>query len=157
MSLSTSPPPGHRALRRGRVSMTGQAYLVTFTTFDRIRWFADVHAARCASRSLADARGWRDSKLLAWVLMPDHWHGLVSLGDGDSLPGLINRIKSHSARIVRSECGMQERVWADGFHDHALRSEEDLVDVARYIVLNPFRAGLVGRIGDYPYWDAIWL
>jgi len=29
--------------------------------------------------------------------------------------------------------------------------------VARYIVLNPKRAGLVERIGDYSHWDAIWL
>ena len=32
-----------------------------------------------------------------------------------------------------------------------------LRDVARYIVANPLRAGLVERVGDYPYWDAVWL
>jgi len=29
--------------------------------------------------------------------------------------------------------------------------------VARYIVANPIRAGLVDNIGQYPYWDAVWL
>jgi len=29
--------------------------------------------------------------------------------------------------------------------------------MARYIVMNPKRAGLVERVGDYPHWDAIWL
>ncbi|MFV3290267.1 transposase, partial [Pseudomonas sp. NY11955] len=29
--------------------------------------------------------------------------------------------------------------------------------VARYIVANPIRAGLVSRVGDYPHWDAVWL
>jgi len=29
--------------------------------------------------------------------------------------------------------------------------------MARYIVANPLRAGLVERIGDYPLWDATWL
>jgi hypothetical protein len=29
--------------------------------------------------------------------------------------------------------------------------------VARYIVANPLRAGLVEHLGDYPLWDAVWL
>jgi hypothetical protein len=29
--------------------------------------------------------------------------------------------------------------------------------MARYVVANPLRAGLVKRLGDYPLWDAIWL
>jgi len=48
-------------------------------------------------------------------------------------------------------------VWQPGFHDHALRKEEDVRAVARYVVANPLRAGLVQRIGDYPHWNAIWL
>jgi hypothetical protein len=38
-----------------------------------------------------------------------------------------------------------------------LRREEDVLSVARYIVVNPLRAGLVARVGDYPLWDAVWL
>jgi hypothetical protein len=29
--------------------------------------------------------------------------------------------------------------------------------VARYVVMNPVRAGLVSRVGDYPFWDAAWI
>jgi hypothetical protein len=47
-------------------------------------------------------------------------------------------------------------VWQPGYHDHALRREEDLVTVSRYLVANPLRAGLVAYIGNYPLWDAIW-
>jgi len=47
-------------------------------------------------------------------------------------------------------------MWQDGFHDHAIRKEEDLADIARYVVANPLRAGLVRRIGDYSLWDSIW-
>ena len=36
-------------------------------------------------------------------------------------------------------------------------SDEDLVAVARYIVANPVRAGLVKNVRDYPHWDAVWL
>jgi hypothetical protein len=48
-------------------------------------------------------------------------------------------------------------VWAPTFHDHALRKDEDLLQAARYIVMNPVRAGLSRRVGDYPYWNCVWL
>jgi hypothetical protein len=48
-------------------------------------------------------------------------------------------------------------MWQKGFHDRAIRREEDLRAVARYIIANPLRAGLVRRVHDYPLWDAIWL
>jgi putative transposase len=39
-----------------------------------------------------------------------------------------------------------------GFHDRCLaRTDETLADVARYIVENPVRAGLVQRPEDWPY------
>lgn len=48
-------------------------------------------------------------------------------------------------------------MWAPAFHDHALRKVEDLLQAARYIVMNPARAGLSRRIDDYPYWNCVWL
>jgi hypothetical protein len=50
-----------------------------------------------------------------------------------------------------------QAVWQSGFHDRALRQEEELQTIARYIVANPLRAGLVKRVGDYAHWDAMWL
>ena len=38
-----------------------------------------------------------------------------------------------------------------------LRKEEDILEIARYIVANPLRAGLVKKLNDYPLWDAIWV
>jgi len=48
-------------------------------------------------------------------------------------------------------------VWMSGFHEQALRKEEDLAAVARYVVANPLRAGLVDKLANYPLWDAVWL
>ena len=148
---------GHAALRRGRASVTGQVYLVTFTTRDRRDWFTDPAAASVVARATADRRLWTSSRLLAWVLMPDHWHGLVELGAHDYVPSLVQRVKANTARQVRQAVPGIERVWAGAYHDRALRGEEQLIDAARYVVMNPVRAGLVRRVGDYPYWDAVWV
>jgi REP element-mobilizing transposase RayT len=103
---------------------------------------------------LHEARPWRGSQLLCWVLMPDHLHLLVSLGEAEPLSKLMQRMKALTARQARTAHG---EVWSPGFHDRALRREEDVATVARYVVMNPVRAGLVSRIGDYPYWNAIWI
>ena len=49
------------------------------------------------------------------------------------------------------------QLWQAGYHDHALRSDEDVREVALYVIANPRRAGLVDRFRDYPPWDAAWI
>ncbi|MCY1462279.1 hypothetical protein D9M71_800370 [compost metagenome] len=88
--------------------------------------------------------------------MPDHFHWLIELRQG-SLGGLVQRTKSLTTKAVKQSTGRNTSLWQRGFHDRALRREEDLVKVARYVVANPLRAGLVERLGDYPLWDAIWV
>lgn len=95
--------------------------------------------------------------MLAWVLMPDHVHWLIRLGKDGDLSGLVNRLKSASARAVNRELCRDGPVWARAFHDHALRADEDLRRSARYVIANPVRARLVERIGEYPLWNAVWV
>ncbi|PTT63576.1 transposase, partial [Pseudomonas sp. HMWF007] len=93
---------------------------------------------------------------LAWVVMPDHFHWLIALKRG-SLSELMQRTKSLSARAVNMHAGRKGRLWLQGFHDRAMRREDDLLIMARYVVANLLRAGLVQKFGDYPLWDAIWV
>jgi putative transposase len=151
------PDRGHSHLRTGRVSEVGRIYLLTFCTLGRGAIFADQNCARAFVRSLHERSLFRQSRLLCWVLMPDHWHGLVELGAADSLSTLTGRIKGSTARAVNLARSTRAAVWDAGFHDHAVRKDEDLVSIARYVVANPIRAGLAKRVGDYPYWDAVWL
>jgi REP element-mobilizing transposase RayT len=62
---------------------------------------------------------------LAWVVMPDHLHWLVELKQG-SLAQLMCRVKSRSSRSVNLLRGNSEPVWQRGYHDRALRRDEDL-------------------------------
>jgi len=88
--------------------------------------------------------------------MPDHLHLLLRLGE-TGLSTVVKRLKARSGVLLNRKIGRAGRFWEPGFHDHALRREEDLITAARYIVANPLRAGLVSRISDYPYWNAKWL
>jgi len=69
----------------------------------------------------------------------------------------MQRLKSLTAISFNKTLGRTGKVWQSGFHDHALRHEEDLKAAARYLVANPLRAGLVKSLRDYPFWNAVWL
>jgi putative transposase len=152
-------PTSHHAdaLRRGRCSHPGHVYLLTFTTRGRWRAFDDWDLACAVSRTLSGREAWLDSRLLCWVLMPDHWHGLLQLGVTESLSRSVGRARATATRACGRTLGRPLALWQRDFHDHALRRDEDLRSTARYIIANPLRAGLVDRIGDYPFWDAVWL
>jgi REP element-mobilizing transposase RayT len=149
--------PGHRALRKGRVSLPNQVYLITTTTAKRQRFFDDFNAACAACRTFETHSLLGGARMLAWVLMPDHVHWLMQLGQNDDLGDVVARLKSASARSVNRVLRREGALWARAYHDHALRSDESVQEVARYIIGNPVRAGLVERVGDYPFWDAVWV
>ena len=145
----------HR-LRTGRYSEPGCVYLLTAVTQQRQLIFQDWRIGRLLVTQFRKAQEEGEATSLAWVVMPDHFHWLVELHNGD-LPKLMRITKSRSARAINEARGCQGALWQKGYFDRALRREDDLKKIARYIVANPLRAGLVEHIGQYPPWDAIWL
>lgn len=135
--------------------MPGAVYFLTTVTSGRCPVFEDFWTGCAAARTLASPDTWPASTCLAWVLMPDHMHLLVEQGN-EALSLTMQRVKGRvSAALRRAHPGMV--VWQPGFHDRALRSDDSVIRAARYLVANPIRAGLVQGIGDYPFWDAVWL
>ena len=145
---------GH--LRIGRFSEPGRIYLLTVVVHQRRPFFADWHSGRLVVQEfrMVQEDGWAD--FLTWVVMPDHLHCLVQLRD-KTLAELMCRMKSRSSLAVNQALGRRGRLWQKGYHDRAVRREEDVKGLARYVVANPIRAGLVTRVHDYPLWDACWL
>ena len=149
--------PGHAALRKGRQSRPQQIYFVTFVTHRRQPLFADFTTGCAAARALVAPENWTHARLLAWVLMPDHWHALVELRDGTTLSTLVQELKRESTQHLHTGNPDFGPVWARAFHDRALRRDDDVVAAARYLVMNPVRAGLSSKVREYPFWDAVWL
>ena len=165
-------------LRKGRVSVDGQIYLVTSVTLDRRPIFQDFNMGRILVKTMRQYAENGKGVSLAFVVMPDHFHWLLSLTGVCTLETFIGQVKGESAHymnqyLVGVGSGREQadgsqpeaaptekrlgRVWQKGFHDRAVRREEDIQAVARYMVMNPVRAGIVKRIWDYPLWDAVWV
>ncbi|PLK50064.1 transposase [Uliginosibacterium sp. TH139] len=144
-------------LRKGRFSEAGRVYLVTTVTESRRPVFADFQSARIVVRTLKTLHEQALVSSLAWVVMPDHLHWLFELSQEVELSDVIRHLKGRSAREINAIHGTRGKVWQRAFHDHAVRTDEDLQGVARYIVANPLRANLASEIGAYPHWDAAWI
>ncbi|VVN24611.1 hypothetical protein PS645_05391 [Pseudomonas fluorescens] len=149
------PSASHR-LRLGRYSEKNRIYLLTTNTLGREPVFKDFALGRLVVEQFRAAQDVGAANSLAWVVMPDHFHWLIELQQG-SLSALMQKTKSLITKAVHQATARELSLWQQGFHDRALRREEDLVKVAQYVVANPLRAGLVEKLGDYPLWDAIWI
>lgn len=144
------PDKGSNAIRKGRVSLENRVYHVTLPTLRRQDAFACFDKAQRLKHCIRNSDESGLTETLCFCIMPDHIHWLLKLTSA-SLSQVIARVKSQYSRDTAT------KIWQDGFHDHAIRSDESLINVARYIVANPLRAGLVSKVGNYPHWDSIWL
>ncbi|WP_255856439.1 REP-associated tyrosine transposase [Marinobacterium rhizophilum] len=133
--------------------MTGMIYLVTTVTWQREPLLREFDIARIVTQTINRA----PPTTLAYVVMPDHVHWLLQLQSDTTLALALQRVKSISAHQINQHLSRRGPVWQRGYHDHAVRNEEDLRQLARYVVANPVRAGIVTTVKDYPHWDAIWL
>lgn len=89
--------------------------------------------------------------------MPDHMHLLLQLDDALQLDVAVMRLKAASARATNAALHRSGPVCQPGYHDRALRRDEDLLAAACYLVADPLRAGLARNLGGYPFWSAVWL
>jgi len=144
----------HR-LRIGRYSEIGRPYLVTAACHDRQAVFAALLAGRCFAFAVAAME--HDAKTWCWVAMPDHVHWLMAPQSDLVLSRCVQKMKALTTRCLRKHGLWAGTVWQRGFHDRALRRNEDLQAVARYVIANPVRAGLVKSVRDWSCWDATWI
>jgi putative transposase len=156
-ATSTIGPTGTRRTRVGRWSIENQVYHVVARTALRRPVFADLFAARQLVLAVARQHEAGFASTLAFVVMPDHLHWLMQLCDRRSLSAVVKSVKSESSLNCHRLSGEKGALWQQGFYERAIRRDQDLRMVARYIVANPLRDGLVSSLRDYPHWYSCWL
>ncbi|MBA4366366.1 MAG: transposase [Desulfobacterium sp.] len=142
---------GSKNLRKGRVSIAGQYYLITTVTINKTEVFKEKRAADIVLNSLY----WLDHQnridLQAAVVMPDHLYFIARLNKG-TLSGLMHSLKSYTSKQIKAKLNHTGTIWQTQYHDHAIRKDEELKEMMIYCLQNPVRANMVNDFHDYPYW-----
>lgn len=133
-----------------------QCWRLGVNTLFRRPVFDDTDAARAVARVHRASGPWSASRCLAWVLLPDRWQLLLELAPGDAVERIVQRFKSASARVVDPRLRINGWLWERGFDAQQVPQGGER-QAARQLVVEPVRAGLAACIGEYPYWDAVWL
>jgi REP element-mobilizing transposase RayT len=83
-----------------------------------------------------------DWSVLAWCLMTNHYHLLMSAPDGKGVSAGMRALNGGYARMYNRRYGGDAHVFRNRFGAKPVESDEHLVAAARYVVVNPVRAGL---------------
>lgn len=125
-------------------------YFLTFCTFERRRLFTTAERVDLVRTQILRASSDEGVAVIADCYMPDHLHLLVEgQTDASDCRRFISRAKQFSGFYFQKQ--FRERLWQRYGYERVLRGEEGTLSVARYIIENPVRAGLVKNVTDYPF------
>jgi REP-associated tyrosine transposase len=125
-------------------------YFLTFCTFERQRRFGTREHVAIVHEQFLRAAEHEGFEIPAYCFMPDHVHLLVE-ARFDDCDGrrFIGRAKQFSGFYYKRALG--QSLWQRYGFERTLRADEPSLAVARYILENPVRAGLVKAVQDYPF------
>ena len=90
-------------------------------------------------------------EIIAWVILPEHFHLLVNPLE-NSISSIMKNIKLSFAANYRKQNNLLDgRVWQNGFWDHLIRNEKDYNRHINYIHYNPVKHGLEKSAWEYKH------
>ncbi len=141
-------------LRKGRVSEDCACYVITKNVNRRLPVLAENRTAKIILDSWQYLRRRDRIKILAFCIMPDHFHLAICLMPGENISKIMEatgKFTSHELNWVLNRRGT---FWQGGFHDHQCRDDDELHELCLYIEHNPVRKGLVTTAELWPYSSA---
>ncbi|MGO9517832.1 MAG: REP-associated tyrosine transposase [Candidatus Korobacteraceae bacterium] len=127
-----------------------RTYLVTTVTAGRRRLFQVTDTAELLVRTLSHYHGQGKFLLHAYVIMPDHFHALITPAPDVSLEKAMQFIKGGFSFRLKSKLD----VWMRSFNESQVSTEEKFMSCVRYIEENPVRRGLAATPEVYPFSSA---
>ena len=139
--------------RLSRLVIPGMPYHVTQRGNRRGTTFFEEDDFRVYRELLADAARAAGSKIWSYCLMPNHVHLIVVPSDSDGLRATFANAHRPYARFINARHRWTGHLWQGRF-GAVVMDEAHLAHAARYVALNPVRARLCDRAGDWPWSSA---
>jgi putative transposase len=90
-------------------------------------------------------------KLHDFVVMPDHVHLLIEVGNDMTIEKAMQLIKGRFSYRLSYEFGYKGEVWQRGFTEVQVMNNQSLEAHRAYIAENPVKAGLAASREEYPF------
>jgi putative transposase len=151
--MRNDPRPRRRSLRLpGYDYSQAGAYFITACTHNRVMLFGEVIECdvRLNEKGAIVQQTWdalpthyHGIDLDAFIVMPNHMHGIIVLADRSegrhAIPEIVRGFKTFSARRVNERAGKSGVLWQRGYYEHVIRNEKALDRIRAYIANNPAR------------------
>lgn len=146
------PHPKRRSPRLKAYDYASEgAYFVTVCSADRACIFGQIlwDAMQPSATAQIVETCWREipvhypgASTDAFVVMPNHVHGILWLERAGHAPPLHRVVSSFKAAASR-QAGRP--LWQRSFHDRIVRDEAELIAVRQYVLENPLRGRWIAR------------
>ncbi|MCL2796559.1 MAG: transposase [Firmicutes bacterium] len=137
--------------RIARKDLDGKYYHVMVQGIGKEFVFPDDHCKGFYLTCLRENKIHYPAKILAFCVMGNHAHILLSVVDAQELALYFKRVNADYARYYNRINNRVGYVFRDRFKSEMIRSERQLVYCMAYIQNNPLKAGMVKKAEDYPF------
>jgi putative transposase len=127
-----------------------RTYFLTAVTAQRRRLFQVTANAALLQQTMLDYRSEGRFLLHAFVIMPEHFHAMITPAPEVSLEKAMQFVKGEFSFRLRSKLD----VWMRSFNESQISTEEKFRSCMRYIEENPVRRGLVAAPEAYAFSSA---
>jgi putative transposase len=137
--------------RTARASEAGYCYHVLNRGNARSEVFHKPEDYEAFLRAVGEASVRLPMRLLAYCLMPNHFHLVVRPHAAGDLSRWMQWLMTTHVRRYLRHYHHSGHVWQGRFKAFPVQDDDHLITVVRYVERNPLRAGLVERSEDWPW------
>ncbi|WOD40932.1 REP-associated tyrosine transposase [Nodosilinea sp. E11] len=151
--------PNYRRLYR-----PGGSYFFTHVTYQRYPWLCTDLGRQSLRQAIIAVRRKHPFAIDAFVLLPDHFHCIWTLPEGDCdyakrwrlIKLMVTKacgqeLALPSEKTVSGERRREGNLWQRRYWEHCIRDERDFVSHCEYVHYNPVRHGLVECPTDWVF------
>jgi putative transposase len=144
----------HRHSRPANIAASERTFFVTASTWEKRNLLQSSRAAELFIRTIQGYRAQRKFLLHEFVVMPNHFHLLITVDIDMTIERAVQLIKGGFSFQAGKLLGIRAPFWQKGFSEVRISDSESFESHRRYIHNNPVKAHLVGRPEEYPYSSA---
>ncbi len=137
--------------RTARAAKKDICYHVMNRGNNRTTIFHDNEDYRYFETLLIRAKKRLPMRVLAWCLMPNHFHLVLCPFQDDDLGRWLQWLLTSHVQRHRRKFEIYGRIWQGRFKAPPIQKDSHLLTVIRYVERNPVRAGLVKTVQDWEW------